>query len=153
MDQNGGMDAAQPGPGPGRRDIVVLGSTGSIGTQAVDIIRRNPDRFRVAGLAAGGGNPGLLAAQALEFGVEVVAVAAEARRGRGCATRGAPPPHAAGASRPLPKMLAGPDAVAELAAWPCDVVLNGMTGAVGLTATLAALRRRAGCWPWPTRSP
>ena len=67
MDQNGGMDAAQPGPGGSRRDIVILGSTGSIGTQAADIIRRNPGRFRVAGLAAGGGNPGLLAGQAIEF--------------------------------------------------------------------------------------
>ena len=47
------------------RDVVLLGSTGSIGTQAADVIRRNPDRFRVTGLAAGGGNPGLLAAQAL----------------------------------------------------------------------------------------
>ena len=47
----------------------MLGSTGSIGTQALDVIRRNPDRFRVAGLAAGGGNPALLAEQAVEFGV------------------------------------------------------------------------------------
>ena len=60
---------------PPRRDIVLLGSTGSIGTQAIDVVRRNPDRFRVAGLAAGGGNPGLLASQALELGAEVVAVA------------------------------------------------------------------------------
>ena len=138
IDKNGGMDAAQPGPGPGRRDIVVLGSTGSIGTQAADIIRRNPGRFRVAGLAAGGGNPGLLAAQAIEFGAEVVAVASEgAVAAVRDALRGAAA--AAGAARPLPKLLAGPAAVAEAAAWPCDVVLNGVTGAVGLTATLAAL--------------
>jgi len=57
-----------------RRDIVLLGSTGSIGTQAADIVRRNPARFRVAGLAAGGGNPGLLASQALELGAELNAV-------------------------------------------------------------------------------
>ncbi|HTZ27844.1 MAG TPA: 1-deoxy-D-xylulose-5-phosphate reductoisomerase, partial [Streptosporangiaceae bacterium] len=63
------MDSAPP------RDIILLGSTGSIGTQAADIVRRNPGRFRLTGLAAGGGNPGLLAAQALEFGVEAVAVA------------------------------------------------------------------------------
>ena len=37
------------------REVVLLGSTGSIGTQAVDVVRRNPDRFRVVGLAAGGG--------------------------------------------------------------------------------------------------
>ena len=36
-------------------------------------------------------------------------------------------------------MLSGPDAVREVAAWPCDVVLNGVTGAAGLAATLAAL--------------
>ena len=64
-------------PNASPRQIVLLGSTGSIGTQAADIIRRNPGRFRVTGLAAGGGNPGLLAAQALEFGAEVVAVARE----------------------------------------------------------------------------
>ena len=72
----GGKAAGRETP---RRDVVVLGSTGSIGTQAADIVRRNPDRFRIAGLAAGGGNPALLASQALEFGAEVVAVASEAR--------------------------------------------------------------------------
>src|ERR1700722_11133663 len=56
------------------RDVVILGSTGSIGTQALDIIRRNPDRFRVTALAAGGGQPEVLARQAAEFGVEAVAV-------------------------------------------------------------------------------
>ena len=59
------------------RDVVLLGSTGSVGTQAADVIRRNPGRFRVTGLAAGGGNPGLLAAQAIEFGAAVVAVERE----------------------------------------------------------------------------
>ena len=57
------------------RELVLLGSTGSIGTQAIDIVRRNPDRFRVVALGAGGGNVELLAAQALELGVEVVGVA------------------------------------------------------------------------------
>jgi len=143
-----------------RRDVVVLGSTGSIGTQAADIIRRNPDRFRVAGLAAGGGNPDLLASQALEFGAEVVAVASDAKVeelrqalqakaaagvGRQGAAGGAKEAGGAGAANPssrarqLPKVLAGPDAIAEVAAWPCDVVLNGVTGAVGLAATLAAI--------------
>jgi len=120
------------------RDVVLLGSTGSIGTQAADIIRRNPDRFRVVGLAAGGGNPALLARQALEFGAEVVAVASDARveELRQALHAGAA---AQGGARQLPKILAGPDAVAEAAAWPCDVVLNGVTGAVGLAATLAAI--------------
>ena len=121
-----------------RRDVVVLGSTGSIGTQAADIVRRNPDRFRIAGLAAGGGQPDLLASQALEFGAEVVAVASEARVDElRRALQSAPV--APGRARPLPKILAGPDAIAEVAAWPCDVVLNGVTGAVGLAATLAAI--------------
>ena len=123
-----------------RRDIVLLGSTGSIGTQAADIVRRNPGRFRVVGLAAGGGNPALLASQALEFGAEVVAVASESGIGdlhralQAEAARAAP-----GGGGQLPKILAGADAVAEVAAWPCDVVLNGVTGAVGLAATLAAI--------------
>ena len=51
------------------RRVVLLGSTGSIGTQALDLVRAHPDRFAVSGLAAGGGRPELLAAQAVEFGV------------------------------------------------------------------------------------
>ena len=123
------------------RDVVLLGATGSVGTQAIDVVRAHPDRLRVVGLAAGGDRVELLAAQALELGVDVVAVAkataaqdltlafyAEAQR------RG----FSAGAFK-VPKVLAGPDAATELAAWPCDVVLNGMTGSVGLAPTLAAL--------------
>ena len=138
MADNGGMDTAQPGHSGPVRDIVLLGSTGSIGTQAADIVRRNPGRFRLAGLAAGGGNPGLLAAQALEFGAEVVAVAREDAAGE---VREALRVQASGTGhpRPLPKILAGPDAVAEAATWPSDVVLNAVTGSVGLGATLAAL--------------
>jgi 1-deoxy-D-xylulose-5-phosphate reductoisomerase len=123
------------------REVVILGSTGSIGTQALEVVRHAPDRFRVVGLGAGGGQVDLLAAQALEFGVEVVAVArattvadlqlalfaAAQRRG-----------FSAGQYQ-LPKILAGPDALTELAAWPADVVLNGITGSVGLAPTLAAL--------------
>jgi 1-deoxy-D-xylulose-5-phosphate reductoisomerase len=124
------------------RELVLLGSTGSIGTQAIDVITRNPDRFRVLGIAGGGGNVELLARQALELSVEVVAVArasvtqdlqlafyAEAQR-RGWAT---------GDYR-IPKILAGPQAATELAEHPCDLVLNGITGSVGLGPTLAALR-------------
>jgi 1-deoxy-D-xylulose-5-phosphate reductoisomerase len=58
-----------------RRNVILLGSTGSIGTQAADIIGRNPDRFRLTGIAAGGGHPELLARQAIDLGAEVVAVA------------------------------------------------------------------------------
>ena len=133
------MDAAQAG----RREIVILGSTGSIGTQAADVIRRNPDRFRVAGVAAGGGHPELLAAQAIEFGADVVAVADEAAAaGTGLALKAAAESAGgAGAGRAprLPKVLVGPDAMTEIAAWPCDTVLNAVTGAAGLRATLACL--------------
>jgi 1-deoxy-D-xylulose-5-phosphate reductoisomerase len=123
------------------RSVVILGSTGSVGTQALELIGRNRERFRVLALSAGGGNVGLLAAQALEFGVEVVAVAkatvaqdlqlafyAEAQR------QG----YAQGEFR-IPKIITGPDASSELAAMPCDVVLNGITGSVGLQPTLTAL--------------
>src|SRR5579859_3262377 len=126
------------------RDIVLLGSTGSIGTQAADVIRRNPGRFRVVALAAGGGNPGLLAAQALEFGAAVVAVdresAAEGVRDALATQAGQADQRGAPRGAPLPTVLAGPDAVAEVAALPADVVLNGVTGFSGLEATLAALR-------------
>ncbi|MET0469028.1 MAG: 1-deoxy-D-xylulose-5-phosphate reductoisomerase [Aeromicrobium sp.] len=121
--------------------VVVLGSTGSIGTQALDVVRANPDRFDVVALAAGGADPATLASQALEFGVEVVAVAnataaqdvqlalyAEAQR-RGWS---------AGEYR-LPRLVTGPRAAVEAARVPADTVLNGMTGAVGLMPTLAAL--------------
>ena len=120
------------------RDIILLGSTGSIGTQAADIISRNPDRFRVTAIAAGGGNPALLARQAIELGAEAVAIATPAALPAlrsALAAAGS----ADGARRKLPALSAGPDAVAELAAGPGDVVLNAVTGAVGLAATLSAI--------------
>jgi 1-deoxy-D-xylulose-5-phosphate reductoisomerase len=119
---------------PQHRNVVLLGSTGSIGTQAADIVARNPDRFTLTALAAGGGNPGLLARQAIEFGVEAVAVADPAAVPELRAALAA----AAGGRR-QPEITAGPDAVAALAARPADVVLNAVTGAVGLAATIAAL--------------
>ena len=57
-----------------RRDVIILGSTGSIGRQALDVIERNPERFRVIGLSAGGGQPDLLAEQARLHRVSEVAV-------------------------------------------------------------------------------
>ena len=123
------------------RTVVVLGSTGSIGTQALDIVARNADRFRVVGLAAGGSQPDLLARQALDFDVKAVAVDkasasgdlllalyAEAQR-RGWAK----------GEFELPSIVTGPTAATELAAMPADVVLNGLAGAAGLRPTLAAL--------------
>ena len=134
-----GGGAAAHGARP--RDVVILGSTGSIGTQALDVIRRNPARFRVVGLAAGGGNPALLAQQAIEFGVPSVAVARPSALAdvRAALTAEAARASLAVAASSLPEVLAGPDAVPAAAAWPCDVVLNGVTGAVGLAATIAAL--------------
>ncbi|MFE7314842.1 1-deoxy-D-xylulose-5-phosphate reductoisomerase [Streptomyces sp. NPDC057555] len=118
------------------RDIVILGSTGSIGTQAIDIVLRNPGRFRVTALAASGGRIELLAEQAHQLRVAAVAVAREEK---------APALREAlaaryGAGEPLPEILAGPDAATELAASPCHTVLNGITGSIGLAPTLAALK-------------
>ena len=131
MGENGGM----------RKRVAILGSTGSIGTQALEVVAANPERFEVVALAAGGNNPALLAQQALEHEVSVVAVAkasaaqdvqlalyAEAQR------RNYPE-----GGHKVPRLVAGPDAAAEVARTPCDVVLNGMTGSVGLEPTLAAL--------------
>lgn len=115
------------------RDIVLLGATGSIGRQAIDVIRRNQDRFRVVGLGAGGDNVATLARQAEQLAVEVVAVA------KASAATELRDALAAGNFR-APKILAGPDAMGELASWPCDVVLNGVVGSCGLAPTLAALR-------------
>ena len=117
---------------PGRRDVVLLGATGSIGTQAIDVILRNPDRFRVVGLAAGGDRPEALADQAVRLGAATLAVG---RADAVTAVRAALRVRGAGDV----ELLAGPDAAAELAGRHCDVVLNGITGAIGLAPTLAAL--------------
>ncbi|MDH6113165.1 1-deoxy-D-xylulose-5-phosphate reductoisomerase [Kitasatospora sp. MAP12-15] len=119
----------------GPRELVILGSTGSIGTQAIDIVLRNPERFRVVALSAAGGQVELLAEQAFQLGVHTVAVA---RPQAEPALRAALAARAAG--RPLPTVLSGPDAATELAGLPCHSVLNGITGSIGLAPTLAALR-------------
>ncbi|MFB7940347.1 1-deoxy-D-xylulose-5-phosphate reductoisomerase [Streptomyces sp. NPDC056049] len=130
----------------GRRDIVVLGSTGSIGTQAIDLVLRHPDRFRVTALAASGSRIDLLAEQAHRLGVAQVAVAREeaveelrtALKARWESSRPGGAGDGGGAA-PLPEILAGPDAATQLAASPCHTVLNGITGSIGLAPTLAAL--------------
>jgi 1-deoxy-D-xylulose-5-phosphate reductoisomerase len=121
--------------------VAILGSTGSIGTQALDIISRNPDRFELVGLAAGGANINLLAEQVIAFGPRAVGIAAASAasdlqlllyahaQAHGFAT----------GSGDLPELLAGPDAASRVASMECDVVLNGMAGAAGLEPTLAAL--------------
>ena len=106
-----------------RTRVLILGSTGSIGTQALDVIAANPDRFEVVGLAAGGGNPGLLARQSTETGVTNIAVADDAA-----------------AAQIGDVTYAGPDAVTRLVEnTEADVVLNALVGALGLKPTLAAL--------------
>ena len=115
------------------RRVIILGSTGSIGTQALDLIDRNPERFRIVGLSAGR-NVTLLAEQAVRHSVPVIASAyADSSDVRAALT-------AAGAAADYqPEILTGPEAATALAAYPADVVLNGITGAIGLEPTLAAL--------------
>ena len=106
-----------------RLRVLILGSTGSIGTQALEVIAANPDRFEVVGLAAGGANLDLLARQRAETAVSAVAVA---------------DPVAAGKLGDVP--YGGPDAVTQLVTdTQADVVLNALVGALGLKPTLAAL--------------
>jgi 1-deoxy-D-xylulose-5-phosphate reductoisomerase len=106
-----------------RLRVLVLGSTGSIGTQALDVIAANPDRFEVVGLAAGGGNADLLDRQRRQTGVTNVAVA-----------------DPAAAARIGDVTYAGPDAATRLVEnTDADVVLNALVGALGLRPTLAAL--------------
>jgi len=106
-----------------RNRVLILGSTGSIGTQALDVIAANPDRFEVVGLAAGGGNPDLLAQQRAATGVTNIAVADDAA-----------------AAQVGDVTYAGPDAVTRLVEnTEADVVLNALVGALGLKPTLAAL--------------
>ena len=124
------------------RRVVILGSTGSIGTQALDIVRANSERFTVVGLSAGGGNVELLAAQVIEFDVKHVALAhASVAQDLQLALYA----HAkkSGYSQgdyELPRLYIGPQAASDIAALECDVVLNGITGAVGLMPTVSALK-------------
>ncbi len=124
------------------RSVLVLGSTGSVGAQALDVAARNPELFRVAGIAAGGSDPAALAAQALAHQVDAVAISrptavedlqlalyAEAQK------RG----YSSGDFK-LPRIFAGADAVVEMIdATPVDVVLNALPGSQGLPPTLRAL--------------
>ncbi|WP_394616227.1 1-deoxy-D-xylulose-5-phosphate reductoisomerase [Lentzea sp. JNUCC 0626] len=104
------------------RTVLILGSTGSVGTQALDVIRRNRDRFQVVGLGAGGRQLDLLKQQAAEFDVPVVAVAN-------------------GAEVPGVRTLTSMVDLIEAA--PADVVLNGMDGSRGLEPSLKALETGA----------
>ena len=107
------------------RDISILGSTGSIGVQALEVISANPTQFRVVALAAGGSNIPLLVEQVRTFGVKVVGI-----EGDGALLRDA---------LPGVNVIDGKGAAAQVAAIPVDVVLNAITGSVGLAPTLNAL--------------
>ena len=103
------------------REIVILGSTGSIGVQALEIVAAHPNKFRVVGLSAGRKNPALLMEQAKKFNVPIVGSMAPAPQTDGV------------------KVIDGDNSSVEIAALPCDIVLNGITGSIGLGPTLSAL--------------
>jgi 1-deoxy-D-xylulose-5-phosphate reductoisomerase len=113
------------------RTLSILGSTGSIGTQALDVVRRNPDRFRVVGLGAGTSHE-LLVGQVREFMPPLVAISDEDAAAELKAHLG----RLQGVD-----ILAGPDAAEVMARESeADMVLNAMVGAVGLAPSLAALQ-------------
>jgi 1-deoxy-D-xylulose-5-phosphate reductoisomerase len=103
------------------REIVILGSTGSIGVQALEIVAAHPNKFRVVGLSAGRKNPALLMEQAKKFNVPIVGSMAPAPKTDGV------------------KVIDGDNSSVEIAALPCDIVLNGIAGSIGLGPTLSAL--------------
>ena len=108
------------------KDLVILGSTGSIGVQALEIVEANPSLFRVVAITAAGSNPNVIIAQAKKFNVAVIGVAKNAELIK--------------SALPDATVIDGPLASTEIAAITCDVVLNGITGSIGLGPTLAALR-------------
>lgn len=107
------------------REIVILGSTGSIGVQALELVDANPDLFRVVGLSAGSQNLPLLFEQVRKYRVPIVGTTA---------SRDAWAPLAGEVA-----VIDGPSASTEIAAISCDIVLNAITGSIGLGPTLAAL--------------
>lgn len=109
------------------RSVVILGSTGSIGSQALELISRNPERFTVTALAAGGGNLPLLIEQARRFDVPLVGAARADRKLLQEALPGV-------------EVIVAEDAAEQIAAVPADVTLNAMTGSIGLRPSLAALK-------------
>ena len=111
-----------------QKRIVILGSTGSIGVQALEIVAAHTHDFRVVGISAGSGSLELLMKQAEEFGVPMVgttATRAEAMRF---------------ALSEDVEVIDGAGASSQIASLDCDLVLNGITGSIGLAPTLAALQ-------------
>jgi 1-deoxy-D-xylulose-5-phosphate reductoisomerase len=107
-----------------RRRLTILGSTGSIGRQALDVVSRYPERFEIVGLSAGN-DARALALQAAEFRPEFVALESSE----------------AGPLEDLAsEVFAGPGSAEQLSRAPSDVVLNGIVGFAGLAATVGALQ-------------
>lgn len=107
------------------RDLVILGSTGSIGVQALEIVSANRGAFNVVAISAYGSNPAAVIEQARTYNVQVIGVIINAEVIRD--------------ALPSVTVIDGPNAATEIAAITCEVVLNGITGSVGLGPTLAAL--------------
>ena len=107
------------------RELVILGSTGSIGVQALEIVEANPSLFTVTAITAAGSNPEVLIEQAKKFKVKIVGVTKNAQVIRD--------------ALPGVQVIDGPDSSTEIAAIKCAVVLNAITGSIGLAPTLAAL--------------
>jgi 1-deoxy-D-xylulose-5-phosphate reductoisomerase len=123
------------------RRIVLLGSTGSIGTQAIDVVDGAPHLFEVVALSAGGGNLELLARQAVHTKAGAVGIAEGDAAALNALIDDAA--RAAGVTGYRPEIIAGPDASTRIAEIEADVVLNGITGSIGLAPTLAALNSGA----------
>ncbi|MFZ9248484.1 MAG: 1-deoxy-D-xylulose-5-phosphate reductoisomerase [Candidatus Nanopelagicales bacterium] len=111
------------------RRVSILGSTGSIGTQGLEVIDQHRDKFKVVGLSAGS-NVSLLKDQINKFKPEVVSVKDEESKKKLLETN----------FDHKFEILVGKNASAEVAKYPCDVVLNGITGAAGLLPTLETLK-------------
>jgi 1-deoxy-D-xylulose-5-phosphate reductoisomerase len=107
------------------RDLVILGSTGSIGVQALEIVAANPGVFNIVAISAYGSNPAAIIEQARTYKVQVIGVVINAEVIR--------------EALPGITVIDGPNAASEIAAITCEVVLNGITGSIGLGPTLAAL--------------
>ncbi len=108
------------------RKVIILGSTGSIGVQALEIVEANPELFEVLAITAAGSDPELLIAQANKYGVKTVGVVKNADLIR--------------QALPDVTVIDGAEASTEIAALKCDVVLNAITGSIGLGPTLAAIK-------------
>ncbi|CAB4601212.1 unannotated protein [freshwater metagenome] len=108
------------------RTLIILGSTGSIGVQALEIVDANPGLFEVLAISAAGTNPDQIIAQAKKYGVKTIGVVKNADALR--------------SALPGVTVIDGANASTEIAGMKCDVVLNAITGSIGLAPTIAALK-------------